>query len=112
MQSFYNLVYIRLASIVPVVVCIEVLIIFLIYKKNHRFKGQNFIIWGIMCFLLTETLKFLAAFGFFLIAETGNTFSIHPLIFWGRTPVFLLGCLSSGIGVYRWYQNQRAIEGA
>jgi hypothetical protein len=106
MQSFYNLVYIRTASIVPVLVCMEVLVILILYRKKHTFKGQNFLICGIMCFLLAEISNFLTSFGFFLIKETGNTFSIHPLIFWGQTPVFLLGCLTCGIGAYRWYLHR------
>ena len=113
MHSFYNLVYIRMASILPVLVCVEITIFLILYrKKGSTLRGQNMLLCGIVCFLVVAISNLLTSFGFFLITVgPEDTFTIHPLIFWGQTPVFLLGCLTCGIGACRWYLNQvRTIE--
>jgi len=49
---------------------------------------------------------FLLSFYPTLATPFENIFMIHPLVFWGKTPFFLLGCLTSGIGGYYWYKAQ------
>ncbi len=68
------------------------------------FRGQNLLLCGMISFLLVAISNFAGSLGFFVSTAAGNSgnyFMIHPLIFWGQTPVFLLGCLTCGIGAWR-----------
>ncbi len=106
MHSFYNLVYVKLVPILSVLVCVEVASFLLLYRRRSSFSGQNLLLSGIMCFLLVAILNCIGSFGLFdsvIVRDSVEYFAQHPLIFWGKTPVFLFGCLLSGIGVFRLY---------
>ena len=83
MQGFHGLMYFRMSTILPVLVCIEIITLLIFCrKKGIIFGGQRLLLCGMICFLLGTIFNLLTSFGFFMIsAGEEGAFTVHPSFF-------------------------------